>query len=305
MPALLGLALAGTLALFPFGLMRNHFLRVAASRWPEQSHVVAIREGLLETITYLRKDLWDEPVHYRLLVNGFSMSSSNVPSRRYMNLFVYLPLALHPAMKRALLISYGVGSTAKALTDTAELTQIDVVDISPDVLEMGRLLFPPPDKHPLDDPRVRIHVEDGRFFLLTTSERYDLITAEPPPPKGAGVVNLYSQEYFQLARERLAEGGMLSYWLPVNQMEPRESKAIIKAFCSVFDDCSLWTGFGYEWVLLGTRDAAGPVSEERFARQWSDPTVARRSGCSASRPPSSWARCSWPTLRSLPTRHGR
>jgi spermidine synthase len=274
LPALSAASLAAVLLFFPFGLMKNAFLRIAVSRWPDQGHVLEVREGLLETIVYLRKDLWGEPVSHRLLVNGFSMSSSSVANRRYMNLFVYLPVALHPGMKNALLISYGVGSTAKALTDTAELSRIDVVDISRDVLESGRALFPPPEKHPLDDPRVRVHVEDGRFFLLTNRERYDLITAEPPPLKSAGVVSLYSQEYFQLAHERLAEGGMLSYWLPVNQMTPRESKAVVKAFCSAFEDCSLWTGFGYEWVLFGTRGAQGPVSEERFSRQWRDPVVA-------------------------------
>lgn len=270
------LALVAALSFFPSGLMKNHFMRVALTRWrPMGGRVIAVREGLLETITYLRTSLWDEPVFYRLLVNGFSMSASSVFARRYMNLFVYLPVALHPAPKKALLISYGVGSTAKALTDTTELSTIDIVDISRDVLEMSRVVFQPPDRCPLDDPRVRVHIEDGRFFLLTTDQRFDIITAEPPPPKNAGVVNLYSREYFQLAYDRLADGGMLSHWLPVGQMHPRESKAIIAGFCSVFEDCSLWSGAGHEWVLLGSRGARGPVTEERLARQWGDPTVAR------------------------------
>src|SRR5262249_52060774 len=119
-------------------------------------------------------------------------------------------------------------------------------------------------------------IEDGRFFLLASRDRYDLISGEPPPPKSAGIVNLYSQEYFRMMRERLREGGFASYWLPVIHLEPKESLAVIKGFCDVFEDCSLWTGFGHEWMLLGTRNAPGPVSEERFARQWSDPVVLPR-----------------------------
>ena len=268
------LAFAAVLALFPFGLMRNHYLRVAASRWAEGPHIAAIREGLTETILYLRKDLWGEPVYYRLLTNGISMSSSHSLSRRYMNLFVYIPVALHPAPRRALLISYGLGSTAKALTDTEDLSSIDIVDISRDILDGSQVLFKPPDASPLADPRVRVHIEDGRFFLLTTDQRYDIITAEPPPPKNAGIGSLYSREYFHLIHDRLADGGIASYWLPVYQLEVGESKAVIRAFCDAFADCSLWTGSGYEWILLGTRHSKGPMSEDRFARQWRDPIVA-------------------------------
>ena len=271
---LAALGLGGALALFPFGLMRNHFVPVVASRWPDPGvQVAAVREGLTETIVYLRRMLWGEAVYVRLLANGFSMSASTYASRRYMNVFVYLPVALHPSPKRALLISYGLGSTAKALTDTASIESLDVVDISRDILEMGRIVFPAPGEYPLDDPRVKVHVEDGRFFLLTTDRRYDLITAEPPPPKNAGVGNLYSREYFQLVHDRLAEGGFASYWLPVYQLEPAESEAVIRAFCDAFDDCSLWTGYGLEWILLGSRGATQPPGLEGFTRQWSDPAV--------------------------------
>src|SRR5206468_8297209 len=136
--------------------------------------------------------------------------------RRYMKLFVYWPVAFHPAPKKALLISYGVGSTAKALTDTRAFEQIDVVDISRDVLSMDEVVYPDPATRPLRDPRVKVYVEDGRYYLLTTDQRYDVITAEPPPPKNAGIVNLYTREYFELLHDRLAEGGVATYWLPVH-----------------------------------------------------------------------------------------
>jgi predicted membrane-bound spermidine synthase len=267
-------AYVALVALFPFGLMRNHFGRRAAAAYLAPGiRIEAYREGLTETITYLVRELWGEATSHRLLVNGFSMSGSHFAAARYMRLFVYWPVAVHPAPKQALLISYGVGLTAKALTQTEALESVDVVDISKDILELGRILFPRPGTFPLDDRRVRVHVEDGRFFLLTTDKSYDIITAEPPPPKSAGIVNLYSSEYFELIRKRLAPGGITSYWLPVYQLEPAESKAIIRGFCDVFSDCSLWAGVGFEWMLVGTRGFLGPVSEEQFGRQWRDPVV--------------------------------
>ena len=266
-------AFAAMMALFPFGLMRNNLaLRPAGPYLLQGQRIEAYREGLTETITYLARDLWGEATSHRLLTNSHSMSGSHFASARYMRYFVYLPVALHPAPNKALLISYGVGITARALADTSSLERIDVVDISKDILELGRIVFPKPGTFPLDDPRVRVHVEDGRFFLLTTDQRFDLITAEPPPPKGSGVVNLYSQEYFQLILKRLAPGGLTSYWLPVYQMSGHETKAIIRGFCQVFDDCSLWTGTGLEWMLVGSA-ALGRASEESFARQWQDPVT--------------------------------
>lgn len=269
------LALFGlSVALFPFGLMRNDFLRRSVTPFLQGGNrLVLVREGLTETLSYTRHELFGEPVDHRLIVNGFSMSGSFFSAARYMRLFVYLPVALHPRPRSALLISYGVGVTAQALTDTAGLESIDVVDISADVLDAARSVHPVPGPMPLDDPRVRIHIEDGRFFLLTTRSSYDLITGEPPPPRQNGIVNLYSKEYFGLVRRRLRPGGMASYWLPVNQLALAETRAIVRGFCDVFEDCSLWTGSGYDWVLMGTLGAGGPVPRDAFERQWNDPAV--------------------------------
>lgn len=262
-------------AFFPFGLMEDRYLQYPLRRFAaaEGSVPVAVREGLTETVIYLRKDVYGEAQYYRLVTNSHSMSTSALTARRYMQAFVYWPIAVHPDPKHALLISYGVGSTAKALTDTRSLETIDVVDISKDILEMSSIIYPVPRTHPLQDPRVTVHVEDGRFFLQVTDRRFDLITGEPPPPKAAGVVNLFTTEYFQLIRNRLAEGGIATYWLPAHSLLEDEAKAIVAAFCQAFEDCSLWTGSDLDWILVGTRNARGPVSLEHFTRQWVDPVV--------------------------------
>lgn len=263
------------MALFPFGLMNNRYIgRVVRRFASDGSHPIALTEGLTETVLIMRKDALGEPLSYRLVTNGFSMSGTGMISDRYMKMFVYWPVALNPRIERAVLISYGAGTTARGLADTAGLKSIDVVDISREILATAPLLFPPPQSTPLQDPRVRVHIEDGRFFLASTRERFDLITAEPPPPGNAGIVNLYSREYFQLIHDRLAEGGLTTYWLPVFLLEPASSRSIIKAFCSVFDDCSLWAGGGLNWMLAGSRGGMTAVTEEDFGRQWRDRVLA-------------------------------
>jgi predicted membrane-bound spermidine synthase len=266
---------AVALSTFPFGLMAESYLARAAAPWQRDgSHLVGVREGLTETILWLRRDFLGEPVYHRLLTNGISMSSSDAFNARYMKLFAYLPQALRPEAHDALLISFGVGMTAQALTDSPTLTSIDVVDISREILTTGRIVFGD-QPYPLDDPRVHVHVEDGRFFLLAAARQYDLITGEPPPPKNAGIVNLYTREYFTLLRSRLKAGGVATYWLPVVQLLPGDAWAITRAFCDVFHDCTLWTGSGLQWMLMGTRDLHARASEEGFARLWNDAKTAR------------------------------
>ena len=164
------LVLGVALAAFPFGLMGRRLLPRTLSRWVDLRapglEVLSAREGLTETAVLLRRSKWGTPVSYRLLTNAISMSSLDSFGGRYMKAFVYLPVAIHPRPRRALLVSYGVGSTARALADTASLDTIDVVDVSRNIIEATRAVYPAPGSHPLDDPRVRLHVEDGRFFLL-------------------------------------------------------------------------------------------------------------------------------------------
>jgi len=257
--------------LFPLGLTRARVVRFAlAGKSADGARPVAFREGLTETAVLLQKDWGGQPVYHRLVTNAHSMTSTTFYGRRYMKVFAYLPLALRPEARRALLISYGLGNTGEALTRHRGLDAIDVVDVSPTAIELSRIIPRPGTGDPIDDPRVRLHIQDGRFFLLAGTELYDVITAEPPPPRGAGIVNLYSLEYFRLVRSRLVPGGVATHWLPVNQLSVRDSKGIVQAFCSVFEDCTLWSGAGYDWMLAGTNGLASPPSESAFGRLWED-----------------------------------
>ena len=274
-PAVLAAALLALFFVFPSGILRSHFLVHPTLAFQEPgARIAAVREGLLQTLVLVRTERFGHPLYLRLFTDGFSMSGTTTHSRRYMKAYVYLPVALQPDLRDALLISYGVGSTARALTDTASLERIDVVDISPEIIETSALVFPRKGDDPLEDPRVHVHVEDGRFFLQTTERGFDLITSEPPPPKYAGVVNLYSREYFELIRARLNPGGISTYWLPVHNLLESDARAILRAWCDVFDDCTLWTGAGLDWMLMGSRELGAAPSEAAFSAQWYDPVVA-------------------------------
>jgi hypothetical protein len=194
-----------------------------------------------------------------------------------MRYFAYWPMLLHEGpLRRALIICYGVGVTAGAVLDIPSLENLDIVELSRDVAATSDLIYAA-NEHPLHDPRARLHIEDGRYFLQTSRERFDLITGEPPPPRTPGAVNIYTREYFGLIRDRLAEGGMTTYWLPVARPDPgTDVNTIVRAFCDVFDDCSLWNATPFDLMLVGTRHATGPVAASSFAAAWHAPALAAR-----------------------------
>jgi spermidine synthase len=261
--------------LFPFGAMKDqYFLRAAAAYADDGSQIVATHEGRSETIFLMQQQWMGQPVYNRLVTNGFSMTGTAVPGLRYMRYFAYWPMLMHNGpIRHALLVCYGVGVTAGAVLDIPALESLDVAEISRDVVAMSDVIYAG-GRHPLHDPRVRLHLEDGRYFLGSSGEKFDLITGEPPPPRTPGAVNLYTREYFQLIYDRLAEGGITTYWLPVARPEPgTDVDTILRAFCDVFTDCSLWNATPFDLMMVGTKHAAGPVSDEQMRTPWQAPAL--------------------------------
>ncbi|MGJ8668674.1 MAG: hypothetical protein ACSHXK_04210 [Oceanococcus sp.] len=227
-----------------------------------QGEIVFAKDASLQLA---RRDVNGQPVAWRLLTDGYSMSGTEFDSLRYMRLFAQLPQTLHANPQRALLISYGVGTTANALLADQRLQRLDVVDTSQASVALSQEIYAVSGRDsPLQDSRSHLHIDDGRHHLLNSQNVWDIITAEPPPPRLAGVVNLYTQEYFALIYQRLAQGGLSTHWLPVDQLSRDSSAAIIRAFCRVFSDCSLWAGSHYNWVLMGGREFSASAVQAPF-----------------------------------------
>src|SRR4029077_9617650 len=271
-------AAALALLLFPFGAMKDrYFPRSAAAYADDGAEIVATREGRSETICLMQQKWLGQPVYNRLVTNGFSMTGTAVPGLRYMRYFADWPMLLHHRpIRHALLVCYGVGVTAGAGLDIPSLESLDVAEISRDIVAMSDVIYAD-ERQPLHDPRVRLHLEDGRYVLASSDQKFDLITGEPPPPRTPGAVNIYTREYFQLVYDRLAEGGMTTYWLPVARPDPgTDVDTILRAFCDVFADCSLWNATPFDLMMVGTKHATGPVSEAQMRQPWQTPSLHAR-----------------------------
>src|SRR5213592_2535695 len=264
------------MAILPYHRAESHFSHASKPYEIDEhgnvlAHVVKRIEGTSDTLQLLRRDLFGEPYYYRLLTNAFSMSATNPHSQRYMRLFAYLPLALRPESEELPLVCYGFGVTADAFLHGPDVRRMDIVDISKEVFTLADLYSGINYSNPLRDPRVHPVVQDGRFFLQASPRQYDIISGEPPPPKVAGAVNLYTEEFFSLMNSRLKQGGIATFWLPINQLKVEEAKAILRAFHNVFANASLWASGDQEWIMMGIKGPGRKVEEEEFRQLWSNP----------------------------------
>ena len=116
-------------------------------------------------------------------------------------------------------------------------------------------------------------VQDGRFFLQASPRQYDIISGEPPPPKMAGAVNLYTEEFFSLMRSRLKEGGIATFWLPINQLKVDETKAILRAFHNAFSNASVWGSADQDWIMMGINGPGRRVTEDELRQLWNSPAT--------------------------------
>ncbi|MFG0925093.1 fused MFS/spermidine synthase [Pseudomonas sp. CJQ_8] len=187
----------------------------------------------------------------RLYIQGVSNTGDAMPSLRYMRLQALLPLLIHRGEPRSVLvIGFGTGITAGAMLRYSGLEHPVVAELLPQVLAAAPLFSGNYDA--VNDPRLDIRLRDGRRELLRNEQRYDVITLEPPPPSAAGVVNLYSRDFYQLAASRLQEHGLVAQWLPLPTQNDEDSRSLVRSFLDVFPHASLWTTEFHEMLLIGS-----------------------------------------------------
>src|SRR5215813_4483478 len=208
----------------------------------------------------------------RLYIEGVSNSGDVMPSLRYMRLQALLPLLIHRGEPRsALVIGLGTGITTGALLHYPGLERRVCVELLPAVVRATPLFEG--NFGAASDPRIEIRLRDGRRELLQSSERYDVITLEPPPPSAAGVVNLYSRDFYELARSRLGPGGLLAQWWPLATQNDEDSRSLVKSFLEGFPHATLWTTEFHEMLLVGSSDPI-ELDAARITARFSQSEVA-------------------------------
>jgi spermidine synthase len=208
------------------------------------------RDGLNAAVSVHQKD-----TQLSLRINGKTDASTGLDMPTQL-LCAHLPLLLHPAAERVLVIGLGSGMTAGAAA-RHPIAGLDIVEIEPAVVRASDY-FAKEHGNVLDDPRVRLTVGDARQALLTRQDRYDDIISEPSNPWISGLASLFSLEFFDLARRHLRPGGMMVQWVEYYSLSPDDIRMVVATFQRVFPHVTIWgTGSG-DLLLLG-RTESSPI----------------------------------------------
>jgi predicted membrane-bound spermidine synthase len=175
---------------------------------------------------------------HRIVTYGDGRGTAGTMTDALNRVQAHIAHLLHPHPARSLQICFGVGNTLAAAALHPEVERLDCVELSPHVRQTAAYFWT--NDRVLENPKVRLIVDDGRNFLLRTRERYDVITLEPPDIYTAGVVNLYTEEFYRLAAAALADDGILCQWLPAGETNEEELRMLVAAFTAVFPETSLW-----------------------------------------------------------------
>ena len=234
----------------------NHYDRLGPLTLREKARLVDVvyfAEGLNSTISVTRTD------NYVSLQTNGKVDASNHDISTQLLLGHLGALARPP--RRVLVIGFGSGMTASALTLYPELERLDCVEIEPAVLGAAPLLSEL-NRNVLHDPRVHVRFDDARNYLFTTREQYDLIISEPSNPWIAGVATLFTREFYQAAQEHLAPGGRFVQWVQAYSLFPDDLRMVLATFLSEFHGATLWHGDATDLILM----APGVPASELLAR---------------------------------------
>lgn len=263
--AVLVLAVGFTVVMTP----RDQLARLLADR--HGGSLVFYEESPAGTVAVLEQEA-SAGKFRRLYIQGVSNSGDAMPSRRYMRLQALLPVLIHKGQPRSVLvIGLGTGITTGALLADASLERRVCAELVPAVVRAVEHFDGNLDVR--NDPRIDLRVADGRHELLRSEERYDVITLEPPPPSAAGVVNLYSRDFYELCRDRLASDGLLAQWWPLATQNDEDSQSLVRSLLDVFPHVTLWTTELHEMLVIGSASLfeldhsriAGRLSQQSLA----------------------------------------
>jgi spermidine synthase len=244
---LTAVAMLVTLVLPPWDLARlTNGANVYFTHGPPPDDILFVREDVHGGVTTVVRR--GEIV--TMYTNG-KFQGDDGPEMAAQRHFAHFPALFLPREERALVIGLGTGVTLGTVA-AYPFERIDLAEISPAIVDAARTFYAGPARHSLDDPRVSLHLNDGRNVLLLEQGQFDLITIELTSVWFAGASNLYSVEFYELCKSRLSEGGVLQQWVQLHHIRPRELATIVRTLRRSFAHVALFEG-GSQGILVASQ----------------------------------------------------
>ncbi len=221
----------------------REFFRQARS----DKEVLYARDGLTASVLVAREPRKN---NVYLAVNG-KVDASSQGDLETQIMAGHIPLLLHPAPRNVLIVGLASGITVGAAA-SHPVESIRVVEIERAMLGAARC-FAPYNGSILDDPRVSVSVNDARNELELNPATYDVIVSEPSNPWMTVASNLFTQEFFRIARSRLRPGGVFGQWVQAYCLQPSYLRSILAAIRGSFSYVTVFeTGNGTDFLVVGS-----------------------------------------------------
>jgi len=215
------------------------------------SQILYAGEGMNASIAISR---WNDGA-VQFHVSGKVEASTEPYDMRLQRMLGHMPALLHPNPRSVLVVGFGAGVTAGSFVLHPEVKRIVICEMERMIPPVATRFFGKENNHVLHDPRVEMVYDDARHFVLTTREKFDVITSDPIHPWVKGSATLYSKEYFELVKQHLNPGGIVTQWVPLYESDLSTVKSELATFFDVFPSGTVWgndtAGGGYDTVLLG------------------------------------------------------
>lgn len=229
-------------------------------------------DGLSSTVTFhFTGEHWSIP-HMR--VNGKVDASRGAGDRLTQYFLAYLPCLLHPAPRRVAVIGLGGGFTVEAVTNCPRVERIECAELEPAVVAMAEP-WKPYNSRALEDPRVQLHINDGRTFVLAAQGQFDVLISEPSNPWIAGIGNLFTRDFYARAREKLSDNGVMCQWFNIYAVSSADMKMVLRGFYDVFPHGHVWQSSGGDMVMIGSLQEL-PFRLEPLRKAWEEQESIQR-----------------------------
>jgi spermidine synthase len=239
-----------------------------------KSRILETGEGINSSIAISE---WDDGA-VQFHVSGKVEASTESYDMRLQRMLGHMPALMHPNPKSVLIVGFGAGVTAGSFVVHPEVQRIVICEMEPIIPPTATKYFGRQNYNVIHDPRTQVIYDDARHFVLTTPEKFDIITSDPIHPWVKGSATLYSKEYFELVKRHLNPGGVITQWVPLYESDPETVKSEIKTFFDVFPNGTIWgndiSGGGYDIVLLGQVEPA-KISVDAMQARLDRPEGAR------------------------------
>ena len=186
---------------------------------------------------------------------GKVQASNDPVDMKLQRMLGHISALLNKNPESVLVVACGAGVTAGSFVPHPEVKRIVICDIEPLVPKYVAPLFAKENFDVVNDERTTVVIDDGRHFIHTTKEKFDVITSDPIDPWVKGCAALNTREYYQMCKDHLNPGGIMALWMPFYESSLETTKSLISTFFEVFPDGIIWSndisGEGYDAVLFG------------------------------------------------------